>query len=387
MRARSAVAIVSLILVVVALWTLWGLIEKSPAKVDAPKADRTPPRDLHGDTRVVSAAERADAIARAHVWRTPGVPVGRAALGRDETMPTRVDCRFKIADAGGTTPKFHCVLDSGAEIRTKYSQVPEIPAEAAATRLLAALGFGADHVTLVERLRCYGCPWAPFLTMKVVDATRTQPAYERVVDPGKYEEFEWVAIERKFEARPIESDGQKGWGFFELATVDAAKGGAPRAHVDALRLMAVFLAHWDNKAENQRLVCLSREWPEGTPCREPFLLLQDVGATFGPRKRDLNAWERAAVWTDRSTCTVSMDQLPYGGGTFGTARVSEEGRRFLVGLLEPLAEPQIAALFAGARFDRPYARLMARTHPVSEWVRVFRKRLKAISDGPACPAV
>ena len=60
--------------------------------------------------------------------------------------------------------------------------VPEIPAEAAATRLLAALGFGADTITLVERLRCFGCPRDPFLTMKVVETTGARPVYERVVD-------------------------------------------------------------------------------------------------------------------------------------------------------------------------------------------------------------
>ena len=108
------------------------------------------------------------------------------------------------------------------------------------------------------------------MTTKVVEATGTQPLYERVADDDDYEEFEWVAVEQKFAARPIETEKEKGWAFFELDAVDPSKGGAPRAHVDALRLLAVFLAHWDNKPENQRLVCLSKTWPEGTTCREPF---------------------------------------------------------------------------------------------------------------------
>jgi hypothetical protein len=36
--------------------------------------------------------------------------------------------------------------------------------------------------------------------------------------------------------------------------VDPAKGGATRAELDALRLTAILLGHWDNKASNQRLV-------------------------------------------------------------------------------------------------------------------------------------
>ena len=36
-----------------------------------------------------------------------------------------------------------------------------------------------------------------------------------------------------------------------------AAGGAPRAHRDALKLLAVFIQHTDNKAAQQRLVCVS----------------------------------------------------------------------------------------------------------------------------------
>jgi hypothetical protein len=343
-------------------------------KRDSTSEGSTRPKPLHEDKRTVSARERAEAIARAHVWRAPRIPIAQAAL-RGAAAPAQIDCRFKMTDLGGTTPKFHCLLDSGREIRTKYGGVPEIPAEAAATRLLNALGFGSDTVTLVERLRCHGCPKAPFYTTKVAHATRTEALLERVVDADSVEDFEWAAIEHKFEARPIEADGQKGWGFFELDAIDSSRGGAPRAHVDALRLMALFLAHWDNKAENQRLVCLSKSWPEGRPCRQPFLLLQDVGATFGPRKVDLDAWEKAPIWADRAACAISMETLPHHGGTFGAARVSESGRQFVIRLLNQLTDAQIEDLFSGARFDQP----------VSGWARAFRFRQKQISDGPACP--
>ena len=56
--------------------------------------------------------------------------------------------------------------------------------------------------------------------------------------------------------------------------------------------MAVLLAHWDNKAENQRLVCPpGAEGPEGT-CSKPLAIMQDLGATFGPVKVDLNNWRQ-----------------------------------------------------------------------------------------------
>ncbi len=375
-RRRASVTSGGLAALLVGLWAVYG--QESGAGSAAQEV--TP---LHDDTRKVSDAERDDALARAQVWRTPPTPVAKASLA-GETLRT-LECKFKITDLGGTTPKFDCDLPSGEEIRIKYGKGPEIPAEAAATRLLRALGFFADEVSLVERLRCYGCPNEPFSTMKAVELTRAAPLYRRVVDYDSFEDFDWVARERKVAARPIETERLEGWAFFELDKVGAARDGAPRSHVDALRLMALFLSHWDNKSENQRLVCLGETWPEDTPCKEPFLMLQDVGATFGPTKVDLEAWERVPMWHDRASCTVSMQELPYNGATFSKAQVTEAGRQHLGRLLSELTDQQLTDLFTGARFDQKRG-LFGAAHPVAEWVRVFRQKVRQITDGPPCPA-
>ena len=286
----------------------------------------------------MSAEERLDALARAQVWRKPAVPIAQASLA--PPPPSSLSCRFRITDLGGTAQKFDCTLDDGEQIRVKYGKTPEIPSEVAASRLLRALGFAADEVTLVERVRCYGCPLEPFVTMKAVDLTDTDGLYKKFVNYDTHRDFEWVAVERKHHGRPIATDDVKGWAFFELDTVDAAKGGAPRAHVDALRLLAVFLAHWDNKSENQRLVCLSdHDWPEGGTCRTPFAMLQDIGGAFGPRKVDLEGWRKAPIWDDRAQCVTSMATLPYEGATFRPVRITEAGRRHLAGLLESAGRP------------------------------------------------
>jgi hypothetical protein len=390
-RAAAAASAAALMALASILW-IRAIVTREPTHntallsgVPEQQVGVAEPGSLHEDSRTVSMRERADAIARAHVWRAPDTPIARATLGAGRSTLSNVECRFRFTDVGGTTLKFNCVLESGKERRIKYGTGGEIPAEAAATRLLTTLGFGADTVTLVERLRCYGCPNEPFLTSRVVESTGTQSLYQRAVDANDYKDFEWVAVERKFAARPIESDAQEGWGFFELDSIDPLKGGAPRAHVDALRLLAVFLAHWDNKSENQRLVCLSDTWNQGTPCGEPFLLLQDVGSTFGPDRVDLDAWDKAVIWEDRNECKLSMETLPYGGGTFGPTRVSERGRRFLAKLLEQLTDAQLTELFTWARFDQPRG-FQRQPSPVSEWVRVFKKRAQAITEGPACPA-
>jgi hypothetical protein len=351
--------------------------ERDPA--DAARVSKARP-----PAREVTEEERLDALARARIWRRPSTPVSRAYLGAPAHAPRELACRFVVSTPGGTTPKFDCQLESGEIVRIKYGPGAEIPSEVASTRLLRALGFGADEVTLIERLRCYGCPLEPFVTLHAVDLTRTEPLYERVIDYDEARDFEWVALERKHPARAIESDDVKGWAFFELDTVESAKGGAPRAHVDALRLLAAFLAHWDNKPENQRLVCLSRDWPEGQPCPQPFLMVQDTGAMFGPRKVDLDAWERSPIWSDRVQCAVTLAHLPYDGATFGRAEITERGRQHLGRLLVQLSEAQLTQLFASARFDRRSG-VFVGSRPVADWVAAFRAKVHEITDGPPCP--
>jgi hypothetical protein len=207
-----------------------------------------------------------------------------------------------------------------------------------------------------------------------------------VMNKDSYQDFEWVAVERKHWGRPIETADIEGWAFFELDLIDEKKGGAPKAHVDALRLLAVMLAHWDNKSENQRLVCLSeKDWPDGGRCSRPMAMLQDVGSSFGPRKVDLPKWEQTPIWSDRAACMATMDSLPYKGATFKPTTISEGGRQHLASLLRPLTDQQITALFSGARFDQSKGFVGFTATPIPEWTRVFKKKVREISDGPPCP--
>ena len=343
------------------------------------------PQGVGRVSKSVSAEARLDALSRAHVWKAPDVPVSEVRMAGHPAPPPFISCKFKISELGGTAPKFDCVLDNGDEIRVKYGRTPEIPSEVAAARLLRSLGFGADEVMLVPRLRCHGCPAMPFITMKAVDLTETAPVYEKVVDYNTHKDFEWVAVERKHAGRAIATDQVKGWAFHELDHVDERKGGAPRAHIDALRLMAVFLAHWDNKSENQRLVCLSEDDSPDGRCQKPFAMLQDVGSSFGPPKIDLKTWEGSAIWANRQRCAVSMESFPAGGATFAPVTITDGGRRLLASLLGQLTDRQLADLFTAARFDKLKGFIPSRQDSVADWVRVFKSKVRAISDGPACP--
>ena len=336
--------------------------------------------------KTVSAEERIDALSRASVWQAPP-PIARVSFAADPKQPRELSCTFEISQLNGTAPKFDCRLPDGDKLRVKYGRSPEVPAEVASTRLLHALGFGADNVRLFDKVRCYGCPAEPFVTMKTLGYAGAEKLYGKVMNPKEYKDFEWAAVERKHYGRAIETDEVEGWAFFELDLIDPKKGGAPRAHIDALRLLAVFIAHWDNKSENQRLVCLSeKDWPEGGKCSRPFAMLQDVGSAWGPRKVDLKEWSKAPIWSDRATCTTSMDALPYHGATFKPVKISEAGRKHLGNLLAQLSDRQLDDLFRGARFDQSTGLIGGvKASPIEEWVATFQSRVKQITEGPPCP--
>lgn len=339
-----------------------------------------------------AAALREEALRRARVWREPAEPIEKADLSRTPGEPWPLDgsplvCKFLPRPIAGTTPKFDCVLRGGEVIKVKYGGSGEKYAEVAATRLLAALGFGADRMYVVPRVRCYGCPRSPFRTYQALELARAEGAYTRRIDFDAYTEFEWVSVERRLPAAAIATPEVKGWAFHELDRIDPAQGGATRAEVDALRLMAVFLHHWDNKAENQRLVCLAdlRSGPHGA-CPEPLAMLQDVGATFGPTKVRLAKWSGRPLWSDAARCEIDMKDMPFAGATFSPVRISEDGRRLLAERMRRLSERQIRDLFSGARFAQ-YHRPGQPGADLSNWVRAFQGKVGEMADRPPCPAL
>jgi hypothetical protein len=158
-----------------------------------------------------------------------------------------------------------------------------------------------------------------------------------------------------------------------------------RAERDALRLAAVLIAHWDNKASNQRLVCRSPA-SDGS-CAEPIAIIQDLGSTFGPSRIDLAAWTKAPIWADRTRCAVSMKMFPYGGGTFPDGTISERGRQLLARQLEALTDEQMTTLFTAARFPDADGHEGADANAdANAWTQALRAKIKEIADAGPCPA-
>jgi len=329
------------------------------------------------------AAPRDDALARARVWRPPTPPVAEVDFrtnppGEDSFPPeAELVCKFLLKHSRGQTPKFYCVLPGGEVIKVKYGRRnPEAFAEVAATRLLSALGFGADRVYRVARVRCFGCPPYPHSYFSWLDSFFS--------DASRYVDIAPASVERPFRGKKVASPGADGWTFHDLEHIDAARGGARRAEIDALRLVAVFLADWDNKSVNQRLVCLPGGEDPADRCREPFAFLQDVGATFGPLAVDLGAWRKVPMWADRATCRVSMKSLPYHGATFVDVDLTEGGRKLLASELTHMRDGQVRDLFAGADFAH-YGRGPDANRDLDGWVGAFKAKVAEIADGPPCP--
>jgi hypothetical protein len=234
----------------------------------------------------------------------------------------------------------------------------EIYAEAIASRLFWALGFYADEVYPVQ-VKCRKCPDNPF---KPEDGKRATVLFKDAI------------IERNFPGQILEEKDDQGWTWKELEKVSAAEGGAPRTHLDALRLLTVFVQHADAKPDNQRLGCYQKDIQRAIDgkafCTVPIMMIQDLGATFGSgmdvmniSRMDLKAWDSRQVWN-----TVLEARNREKNGTafcFGTITASylageegltdpiitEEGRKFLAGLLNQLTDQQIRDLFRLARVD------------------------------------
>ena len=242
-------------------------------------------------------------------------------------------------------------------------------AEVAATRLLWALGFGADRL-YPTRVLCTGCPRG----MPGVE----QSAGELLVIPA--------AIERKFPAHDVPGF-ERGWAWPQLDALSEAAGGAPRAHRDALKLLAVFLQHTDSKSQQQRVVCLDRQ--ASANCRRPFLMLNDVGLTFGRATHtnanevssaNLEAWAHTPVWRNEPGCVGNLPKSFT--GTLENPVISEEGRAFLAQRLGELTDAQVHVLFSIARFDvRPSDPSVpgSTPPPLDEWVRAFQSKRAEIA--------
>jgi hypothetical protein len=335
-----------------------------------------------------AAALRLDALrrARTRLDRAPQSSLDDVAFSTDDPVsdPAQsdpIECRYLYDEPSGTSSKFDCVLENGHVIKVKYGRNPEIHAETAASILLRTLGYASDHVRIVQRVRCYGCSRYPFLMSRLLYLAQVpDPMDPDGYDRG-YSDFDWVSVESRFDAPSIETDDVEGWAWFELVHSQA-----PRADLDAFRLLAAFLAHWDNKSDNQRLVCLDADpAPSDGVCATPLLMIQDLGSTFGPVKVNLSGWRDRPLWENRTECRVTMRDLPFAGATYPDAQITEQGRVQFVRQIAMLSDEEVRQLFLDAKFPEFYSSTDDR-QDLDAWVAAFRRRVDQVINAGPCPA-
>ena len=322
----------------------------------------------------VKPAVRLDAIKRAQVWEPTDTPSKDLAAGPDRKDGFKpgdtVVCEYVGKKMTGHSPKFTCVIPPNDEVKVKFGRDNgEVYGEVAATRLLWALGFGADAMYPVKVL-CRKCP----------------PQLGGIPNGGRLDEllFDVAAVERKMPGHDIATKELEGWSWAELDQVSEAAGGAPLAHRDALKLLAALIQHTDSKPEQQRLVCLDKDWKGDAPCGRPFMLINDLGLTFGKANAlnrslkgavNFDEWSQTPVWKEKSGCVANLSGSI--SGTLEYPRISEEGRAFLADLLTQLSDKQLDDLFQTARFYlRPRAPHTRETvsATVPEWREAFKKK-------------
>ncbi len=206
----------------------------------------------------------------------------------------------------------------------------------------------------------------------------------------------------------IEESEDQGWNWSELDKVEEKEGGAPLNQQDALKLLMVFIQHADTKADNQRLACYREEIadPDGDGignCEKPVLMVQDLGSTFGGglgglhlSKTNFKDWERKPVWnlTKQAKYMAENKVRPCFGNltpsklsqeeSMDDPFISEEGRKFLAGLLNQLTNRQILDLFRVAGVERLHQFVedngVQRRITAEDWAAVFVKKRAEINE-------
>jgi|KBSSwiS6_1023812.scaffolds.fasta_scaffold21514_1 hypothetical protein len=360
------------------LATRAGRQEGDKAKSDKAQNEKPKSEKDSDDTKKrVSKSERRELIKRAQVWAPTDIPsmdLRQGPQGPEAFKPWQeVTCDYVFNDdLPGTSRKFNCAITKGDVVKVRYGEANgKVEGSVAATRLLWALGFGADAVYPVK-VRCRGCSADPWNDRQPV-------AGEQV--------FELAAIERKFPGEEIKADKNGGWSWKELRHVDEKVGGATPAQIDAMKLLAVLIQHTDNKIINERFVCLPGGMTGGH-CDRPFLYMHDVGLTFGHANLfddnkegsvSYEDWTSTPIWrADPKMCVGHMSRSV--NGMLGDPQISEAGRKFLADLLVQLTDRQVRDMFEVARLDHRSRKPGTEDPPASidEWVNAFKAKREEI---------
>jgi hypothetical protein len=374
--------------------------------------------DQKTEKEFYSAQDRLQALHNATIFSPKPVSESDIAQGPPQQkkqfqihFKDKVICDFAVpgSQMGGKTQKFGCKItrieSANGEVQTLNPQMDEeavkvkfgsgdneVYAEVASTRLMWALGYFEDAWYPV-RVECHNCPSDPESGNGAKDT--------RMFDPA--------IIVRKFKGHKMYEIGKddEGWSWKELAQ----SNGRPTYERDGLALLAAFIVHSDNKPPQQRLVCDKVKvdettHPFTTTCDNSKMLVQDVGATFGggglftnndSAKMNLDKWSGNSLWkkvgkggSDCPECQARLRKSLTAKDGLVDPIISEEGRRFLAGLMCQLSDAQIADVFRVARVaempryhnaDGSFKPTFNEDAIIRQWADAFKKKREDLAAG------
>ena len=387
----------------------------------SPAQDPNPTSDPKVDKKFYTPKDRIDAM-RAALLFTPRAVGDADILQGPQQNPKqfqfhpndKVFCDFDKpgSQMGGKTPKFSCkitkVESANGQVQVLTEQMDEEPvkvkfgssdkeiyAEVVSTRLMWALGFYVDSWFPVK-VECNNCPADP----ESGSGARDTRSYDAATTVRKYPGHKMYE----------EGKSEEGWSWKELDEYN----GRPNSEKDGLKLLGAFIQHSDNKPPQQRLMCdgvkvNQSTHPFTTTCQESKMIVQDVGATFGGggmftsnnnAKMNLQEWSGKKLWkktgkpgmseADCPVCQAQLSKSLTASNGLEDPIISEEGRRFLAGLMCQLTDAQIENLFRAGQVasmpeyrnsDGSFKQRLDEATILKQWVDAFKAKREELANG------
>ena len=301
-------------------------------------------------------------------WTCAATPTTPWAAARRSASSTR-------RRATGQSPKFECVFEGGEVLKVKYGSSPEVHTEVAATRLMHALGAGADRMYLVDTAALLRLPGRPAPDAAAASRARSRSASESASQIVRGQDADREARRSTSTTRSTSTSRPS-------PSSDAPRAGRSRRTERPAGAATSSTSCQPGRGEvprRARRAAPARGVPQqlGQPRRQPAPAVprrrRAPGGRRLPRRRSptCTTWGRPSatwaeprasasstwraggpspIWKDRAACTVSIESPRFHGATFGEATISERGRQFLAERLRRIGDEQVRDLFEGARF-------------------------------------
>jgi hypothetical protein len=237
----------------------------------------------------------------------------------------------------GLLLKVKYVSEAGTfKVQKRYR---EVFTEVASTRILWALGLSADSVYQISKVICKGCTKDPYTANQTETATETNT-------------FLNAGVEYRLGGKAIERKSDEGFSLAELeAGVKDGSSEKQLEHQIFLAAASIINHHNTSSTRQNTLKCPPSAQNSATlECSRPVALFDDVGSTFGGKKRFL--WDdhpRGDYSKFKKHSALKDCQFAVKGPTI--TNLTPAGQSEFIRRSANLTPEHVQAIAAGARLD------------------------------------